>query len=77
MNVSIEGSNPSFSVQRTGAVRAPPPFAIPLSGEAAAEKDSRAYGVLVQTFARFWPTRIWPPGPSFQAYQLPFCEMMQ
>ena len=31
----------------------------------------------VQTFARMLSTLIRPPGPSFHAYQLPFCEMMQ
>ena len=31
----------------------------------------------VQTFASTLLTLIRPPGPCFQAYQLPFCEMMQ
>jgi hypothetical protein len=30
-----------------------------------------------QTFAMTLSTEIVPPGPCFQAYQLPFCETMQ
>ena len=70
MNVSIEGSNPSFSVERAEAAQAPPPLP-------SASREKCVYGVVVQTFASVWLTRIVPPGPSFHAYQLPFCETAQ
>ena len=38
---------------------------------------SVVYGAVVQTLSSVWLTRIWPPGPSFHAYQLPFCETAQ
>jgi hypothetical protein len=66
--------------QRSPGRRKRRPGAIPLGApwkEKQALRLMKRYGVLVQTFASVLPTRFCPPGPSFQAYQAPFCETTQ